>query len=211
VILTSRRRGAVAVAALGAALVLSACGSNEAGAAAVVGGRRISVSQVQSAYRDLVPLVGQDQQLSQGDILNFLILEPYLVQAAGQLGRGVSAHDAELEFQQVPNAPEPSEAGVDVLRANLAIVQLQQGRGQAEVLATFDQIATRLKAAGVHVNPRYGAGIDYRTFTMQAAKQDWLKTPGAATPPDAPLPQEQQQPEQPQEQPEMPTEPEPAP
>ena len=82
---TPRRLAAVALA-LPAALLLAGCGAAQAGAAAVVGDRRIPVTQVQDAHRDVSVLTGPDAGLSQADVLNWLILEPYIVEAAYPLG-----------------------------------------------------------------------------------------------------------------------------
>ncbi|MCE0535078.1 SurA N-terminal domain-containing protein [Kineosporia rhizophila] len=178
-IATRRRVGAlVAGASAVLAVTLSGCGSSQAGAAAVVGDRRISVAQVQEGYRDVLPLVGQDAGVTQAQILNLLILQPYLSQAAADLGRGVSEQDARLDISS-SGAVQPadlSEAGVEVWRANLANTALQTDRAAAEITDTYSGIEEKLKAQGVHINPRYGNGIDYSTFTITQASPEWLKT-----------------------------------
>jgi hypothetical protein len=171
------------------ALTVSGCGTRESGAAAVVGDRRITVAAVQEAYQDIVPLVGQDQQISQGQILNLLILEPYLTRAAAQLGRGVSTQDAKLDMKAA-GADDPenvSRPGLDVWRANLANAALQTSRPADQIQATYEGIGRELKAVGVEVNPRYGSGLDYTDFSIVPEKPNWLAstatpTPTAATP-----------------------------
>jgi hypothetical protein len=180
------------------ALTVSGCDTRESGAAAVVGDRRISVAQVQDAYQDIVPLVGQDQQISQGQILNLLILEPYLVKAASTQGRGVSPEDARLDMKAagVDDATKVSASGLEVWRANLANSALQTGRSQTDIKATYDNIGKELKSAGVHVNPRYGSGLDYTDFSILPERPNWLTTsvtptptaPGQATPGATPTP-----------------------
>ena len=176
-----RLLGAVAAPALAVvlALTLSSCDTPEAGPAATVGDRRISVSQVQDAYRDVVPLVGQDQQITQQQILNLLILEPYLTRAAALAGRGVSNQDALADIQNTGTAKSAkiSSAGLEVWRANLANSALQTSRATDQVQATYTSISAQLKKAGVHVNPRYGSGLDYANLSIVAAKQNWLVTP----------------------------------
>ena len=71
-----------AAAAIVSTLLVTACAPAEAGAAAVVGDRRISVAQVQSAYDGILALAGPDAGITQDVILDDLILEPYLVKAA---------------------------------------------------------------------------------------------------------------------------------
>jgi hypothetical protein len=187
-----RLLSAVAAPALAVvlALTLSSCDTVEAGAAATVGHRRISVSDVQKAYQDILPLVGQDAQITQTQILNLLILEPYLTQAAAEQGHGVSSNDARLDIKAAGptvDADKVSGAGIEVWRANLANAALQTNRTQDQIQATYQGIGKQLKAAGVHVNPRYGAGIDYTTFNILPGKPDWLatKAPTASPTPGA--------------------------
>lgn len=181
-----RRLGAVAAPALAAilALTLSSCDAAQPGAAATVGDRRITVAQVQHAYQDIVPIVGADQGITQSQILNLLILEPYLVDAAAGLGRGVSTQDARLDISSAGSVKvaDLSNAGIDVWRANLANTALQSSRTNAQIQASYEQIGQKLKSAGVHISPRYGAGIDYTDFSILPEKPNWLKSTTVATP-----------------------------
>ncbi|WP_285596387.1 hypothetical protein [Kineosporia sp. NBRC 101731] len=201
-IATPRRMGAlVAGAAAVLAVTLSGCSGSQAGAAAVIGERRIAVGDVQDGFSDIVPLVGQDAGITQAQILNLLILEPYLSQAASDLGRGVSDEDAKLDFASSGTVKEAdlSEAGLEVWKANLSNTALQTDRSTAEITATYSTIEQKLKKAGVHINPRYGNGIDYTTFTITQAQPNWLKstaTPAAT----APAPTEGSEPTAPTEQ-----------
>ncbi len=201
---------AAPVSAVVLALLVSGCGTRESGAAAVVGDRRISVAAVQAAYQDIVPLVGQDQQISQGQILNLMILEPYLTRAAAAQGRGVSAEDARLDMKAagLKDGTKVSNPGLEVWRANLANAALQTDRPAPQIKATYEGIGKELKAVGVHVNPRYGSGIDYTDFSILPEKPNWLATSSTPTP-SAPAPEEQAPEEQaPEEQaPQMPEDP----
>jgi parvulin-like peptidyl-prolyl isomerase len=185
VIRSPRRLGAAAVPALAAvlALTLSSCNAAQPGAAATVGDRRISVAAVQSAYQDIVPLVGADQQITQDQILNLLILEPFLVKAAAGLGRGVSTQDARLDISSAGSVKVAtvSAAGIDVWRANLANSALQTNRSNTEIQSTYQAIGKEIKSEGVHINPRYGAAIDYSNFSIIPEKPDWLRSTPAAT------------------------------
>ena len=142
------------------------------------------MASVQKAYQDIVPLVGQDQQISQGQILNLLILGPYLTQAAAELGRGVSAEDARLDMKAagLDDPSKISAPGLEVWRANLAIAALQSSRDATAIKATFDGIGQEVKSVGVHVNPRYGAGLDYTNFSIVPEKPNWLSTSATAAP-----------------------------
>jgi hypothetical protein len=185
---------AVAVPSLAVvlALTVSGCGTREAGAAAVVGDRRISVADVQDGYRDISATLGPDQRITQEQILNLLILEPYLTRAAAAAGRGLSTQDARLNMQAagLDEATKVSSAGLEVWRANMANTALQTSRSNEDIKATYEGIGRQLKADGVHINPRYGSGLDYDTFSIEAEQPNWLAA--SATPsPTAPAPGEQ--------------------
>jgi len=186
VIRSPRRLAVVAVPALAAvlALVLSSCDAPQPGSAATVGQRRISVAAVQRAYQDIGPIVGADQQITQDQILNLLILEPYLIKAAAGLGKGISNQDARLNITSAGsvNVAKVSDAGIEVWRANLANTAIQTSRTNAEIEGTYQEIGRELKASGVHINPRYGSAIDYTNFSILPSKSDWLKTTATATP-----------------------------
>jgi hypothetical protein len=194
----------VAATALALSLALSGCETREAGAAATVGDTRISVSEVQNAYADIVPLVGQDQAITQGDILNLLILRPYLLQAAASAGRGISLDDARQDIKAVGSSDTTklSPAGLRVWQANLANAALQRDQPQTQIRATYNRIGQQLRSAGVHINPRYGAGIDYANFSITPEQANWLKTPDpAAVAPTAPPQAPAEQPTGPGEEP----------
>ncbi len=184
----SRLAGAVAVpAAVVLSVVLSACQAPQAGAAATVGNKRISVAEVQSAYTDIEPLVGQDQQITQADILNLLILRPYLLAAAADEGNAVSI-DAARDDIKAAGSTDTTSLGtpaIDVWQSNLAFAAVQQNRSTAQIQSTFHQIGQELKKAGVHINPRYGSGLDYNTFAIKPEQPNWFPTVKASAAPTA--------------------------
>jgi hypothetical protein len=187
VIVRKRLVGAVAVpAALALSLLLSACQAPEAGAAATVGDRRISVAEVQSAYSDIEPLVGQDQQITQADILNLLILRPYLLSAASREGNAVSEDAARDDIKSTGTGTTSlGDAAVEVWQSNLAFAAVQQNQSQPQIQATFTQIGQALKKAGVHISPRYGASLNYSTFAINAEQPNWfpaVKASASVTP-----------------------------
>ncbi len=169
----------MAAAALTGSLLLGGCASSEAGAAATVGDHRISVAEVQSGYHSIVELAGPDAGFTQSIILNYLILEPYLDQVASEMGRGVSADDARHQFNIDASLPAPSAAALKVMRALAANQAIRSGRTDDEINRTYQQVSDRLKADGVHINPRYGAGLQYKVgdqamLTILPEKQDWI-------------------------------------
>ena len=189
---TIRRAVAAAVAGV-AALAVSGCGV-DAGAAAIVDGRRIAVADVQRATSQVNRIVSQDGQFTQRITLSYLIVEPYLVAEATEKGVGVSEDQARQIFQQFEfTDPEsgsttPDDAAVRLVRAVLAINVLQ-GRTLSEAdtplpaeegAAAMEEVVGELKSADIEVNPRYGdfeAVFDVaqqRIFPIVPSEEDWF-------------------------------------
>jgi hypothetical protein len=192
-------RGRVAGVALAAALtltpLLAACGTTQAGAAAIVGGRRISVEQVQTATEQVRALL-RDSSLSQQLVLGWLIANPYVVTVAGEQGKAVSRNDAVTLFRQAnvtssSGGTTPSEAAVTAVQTGYALQLLTSPQTSTPESAkkAIDEILADLKAAKVSVNPRYGT-FDYSwdaqtgAFGLSPRKEPWIvtPTPGAAQP-----------------------------
>ncbi len=171
-----RRLTAVAVA-LAVVVGLGGCSAAETGAAAVVDGRRISVSDVQSATVDLRTYTGQS--LTEQQVLYYLVLAPFLTDAAAQNGVGVSAADARGELVQ--KIPAPSDASIEVLRAAEAasrLSQIPEDRG----VPIRDELVDRVRAATIDLSPRYGE-FDAEQLTIAPPTEDWIKaTDATATP-----------------------------
>jgi hypothetical protein len=169
------------------ALLLSGCSTPQSGAAAVVGDRRIPVSDVQDAYRDITVLVGQDLQATQSDMLTFLIIEPYLTKAAADAGQGISENDAEQVFAEVKDKlPNPSPGALQVARAVAARERLQSNLEPAQLEQLFQGVIAEIKQDKVEVNPRYGGDFDYTQLVIVPGQDDWLRQPPAE--PTAPVP-----------------------
>jgi hypothetical protein len=198
------RRLIVAIA-VPVALLVSGCGTPQSGAAAVVGDRRIPVSEVQDAYRDITVLVGQDLQATQADMLTFLIIEPYLTRAAAEAGQGISEDDAEMVFAEVKQRlPHPSAGALQVARAVAARERLQQTLQPDQVTAVFDKIIADIRKDNVEVNPRFGGSFDYDQLVIVPGKDDWLRQPAPSPSASQPAPQPSTGEELPDEQ--LPTE-----
>jgi hypothetical protein len=196
------RVAAVAVAvALALTPILSGCGTTQAGAAAIVGDNRISVSELQTATTELKRLVQDPTQITQELVLGWLIANEAAVQVATQKGQAVSRDDALRAFSQANFANDsggttPSDAAVTAVQTAYAL-QLLAGQGvdPATAKANVDQIISDLKAEKVTVNPRYGT-FDYawdaqtRSFALSPTKVSWLTTPSPAAgqPPSQPSP-----------------------
>lgn len=184
------RRLAGLALAVAAALTASGCGTMQAGAAAVVGGRRISVAELQQATTDIESAInaqaatnGAKQTVSQAKVLWLLVLEPYVVKAAGDAGVGVSDDEARAQFVEAKVA-KPSQAAVDVIRASTALQQLEAGRKTQEL----EVVAEQLHKTKIEVNPRYGK-FDLEQGAVVPTSPDWLAQPsGPAGPAGAGAP-----------------------
>lgn len=193
----SIRRAVAVVVAGAAALAVSGCGV-DAGAAAIVDGRRIAVGDVQRATSQVNRIVGQDGQFTQRITLSYLIVEPFLVAEATRKGVGVSPDQARDIFRQFGfTDPEsggttPDDAAVRLVRAVLTINVLQ-GRTLSEAdtplpadegAAAMQQVVGELQGADIEVNPRYGdfeAVFDVaqqRIFPITPSEEDWFVATG---------------------------------
>ncbi len=197
-----RRRGAAVALAASLALtpLLGACGT-QAGAAAVVGDRRITVGELQTATSEVRSIVQDPSQVSQQLVLGWLIAHPYVVQVASEQGKGVSRQDAEnfftrSNFTAAGGGTSPSESSVDAVQTAYALSLLTGQESSTPEVAkkSVDEVLADLKAAKVTVNPRYGT-FDYRwdeqsqTFTLSPRSPNWLAPATPATPaPATPAP-----------------------
>ncbi|KUJ66734.1 hypothetical protein ACZ90_33945 [Streptomyces albus subsp. albus] len=194
-----RRRTALSVSAASALLLaaplLTACGSDtHPGAAAVVDGERITVSQLQATVRDVRAaqrespqarqLLAGSGRLSQ-DTLTRLIQHRVIERAAQDNGVRVTRR----EVQQARKKTEGHEGGAAMVRA----LYLQQGiapdRIDQEI--RIDLIRNKLvhklgpqqvnqvfartsKALDITVNPRYGSWDDAQG-TAKLTQERWLR------------------------------------
>ena len=149
----------------------------------MVGDRRITVSQVQDATADVQKVVGPDAQVTQSQVLYWLVLAPYVLDAAARHGIGVSVDDARREMQAVPH---PTPAGLLAVRSAMAIGKLQSDLQPDRVPAGLPggPVPGRAPTA-VRVNPRFGV-FDPKQFVITPKQPDWLAPapadghPGAA-------------------------------
>jgi hypothetical protein len=172
------RASALAVVVTLAPIVTTACGTAEAGAAAVVGERRITVADLQQAttqvqtFADAQAGGAGTQQVEQRSVLTFLVLAPYLVDQAQRAGVGVSPDDARQVVRATLTQPAPST--VEFFRANLALQRIQ-GLGQERGQAALQEVADQARAAAPEVNPRYGEWVwDGRNDPIAGARQNWI-------------------------------------
>jgi hypothetical protein len=170
------RAGAALVlaASLVAAPLLSACEPPLAGSAAIVGDRRITVNDVQTATEQIRHLQGAEQATQQ-QVLLLLLAEPYAIDAASNAKVGVSDDDARKALVGV--VTNPAQSTVDLMRANLALNRLGQQSGDAAVTQVIQQIA----AASPRINPRFGR-FDPKTSSLVPVTPTWIASTPAPTP-----------------------------
>lgn len=202
-----RRRSALsvtAVALLAATPLLTGCGSDaHPGAAAVVDGDRITVSQVQAQARDVRAAQGESKdadQLIKGtgrlsrSTLNSMIFDKVLARAAEDAG--VSASRADV--QRIREQAEKAAGGADRLR-EMWLQQYSIGPGQLEDTlrnqVLMDKLAESLGAdrttpegqekvvgalqkasesMGIDVNPRFGTWNDEQVL-LDTVQEPWLR------------------------------------
>lgn len=165
------------LAAVAALAVLVGCGTTQAGAAAVVGDRRIPVEDVQRATEQIRRLQGAES-VSQEDVLFLLIAQPYAIEAARNASVGVSEDDARSALRGA--VADPAQPTVDIMRANLALRAVSQAQnGQQALEAVLDRIA----AAAPRVNPRYGR-YDQTQRAIVPVSANWIVPSPAASTPD---------------------------
>lgn len=169
-------RGLYLAAVAGALVLTAACSPEEAGAAAVVGDRRITNEQLQSAVTDLREGSPDAAQVPQLDrlVLFAIIAEPYVLPAARAEGLGVAPAEAEAAL---PRGESPGPDAVRALQSLIALNKLEQGQKQEALSA----VATQLRDAGVRVSPRFGR-FDPQAMTIVDAQPNWL-VPAPKTPP----------------------------
>ncbi|MEV5597319.1 SurA N-terminal domain-containing protein [Streptomyces sp. NPDC052496] len=206
-----RRRSALpvsAAAALLAAPLLTACGTDaHPGAAAVVDGQRITVSELQSRVRDVRTAQEKSPQAAQlventGKLgpatLNGMIFDRVLERGARDAGVTVSRRDV----QQWRAAAERSAGGADrlkemwlqqaiapgeidaVVRNQLLLdgvaKSLGADRGQPQGQQRLaESLAKTSKKMRIDVNPRYGTWDDSQVV-LGGAKEPWVRNASGA-------------------------------
>lgn len=203
-----RRRTALSVsvtaALLAATPLLAACGSQaHPGAAAIVDGKRITVSQLQAKVKDVRAAQAESPQggqliMNTGRLslatLNGMIFDEVLARSARDAGVTVSRHD----IQKWRSRAEKQAGGAERLKA----MWLQQGIAPGEVDAMvrnqllMDGVAKHLDAdrgkpegqqklaqalsatsrsMGIDVNPRFGKWDDQQVI-LGETKDAWITT-----------------------------------
>ncbi|MCQ9134035.1 SurA N-terminal domain-containing protein [Streptomyces hilarionis] len=200
-----RRRTALLLSAvIAAAPLLAACGSDaHPGAAAVVGGQRITVAQLEGRVKEVRAAqraaVTDDAQYAQAvaqtgtltrDTLHSMVLDQVLQRAAEDAGITVTTH----EVQEMRAGLEQQAGGAEGLRKawlqqyGIPPQRLDENlrlQLEAQKLATelgtntsqpafWNALSKASKALGVDLNPRYGSW-DARKVSRVDAKTPWVR------------------------------------
>ncbi|MFJ2028801.1 SurA N-terminal domain-containing protein [Streptosporangium sp. NPDC087985] len=174
---STRVRIILAVAAAGVAL--TACSATQAGAAAVVGGERISSSQLDSSVREYEAAlakieVSPDQLRSYGSLPQLVLFRLATARQSiiaaeskgvtatdGEIDQFISANGGQAQYEQqlLQNAVAPSQAR-DYAKASLLFSKLaaHYGGGTDEAALQRGQVQAVKDVESVKItwNPRYG-------------------------------------------------------
>ncbi|MCZ2528019.1 SurA N-terminal domain-containing protein [Streptomyces sp. NPDC059506] len=192
-----------AAAVLGAAPLLSACGTPHAGAAAVVGGEAVSVSalqakvkEVRDAQADSVTAAGVPEPSSDLSraTLNGIVFDKVLYRAAADAG--VKATRAEVQEDCAERARQAG--GTEALRTMLLqrygiapgeVEEFCRNQATAQKLArklgadlqtpegqavVLKELSTTSRSLDIDISPRYGTWDD-KELSLNGVKEEWLR------------------------------------
>ena len=181
----ARRRRRTGAATAGVAILvatlLAGC-TGRPGAAAIVDGRAISVSDVQQATTQLAPYF---QSVDQNTVLMLLIGAPTIESIASGAGLAVSDQQAidvlnsAATSAGVKSPPTFGRAAIEVIKFSLAQKAIE---GAANSAVLVKKVNDQLLALHPEVSPRYGTA-DLSQGTITPISYDWIVTPAAAPTP----------------------------
>ncbi len=164
-LVTGRVRGTIAAVALGGVLALTGCGTNDT--AAIVDGTRISEADAATAAQQINKQFKPDTPLTTTDALGLLVIAPTIITAAEAIGHPQSAESARSRMVNVEN---PSDATVELVRANTALQSFDQSNTAG--------LLTRIRALNVTLNPRFGTFNPAKPGIV-AANAPWITASGS--------------------------------
>ncbi|WNB85067.1 hypothetical protein [Cellulomonas sp. ATA003] len=165
--------GALALTALAA----GGCSAQQPGAAAVVEGETIEVSELHAATEELAPYL---QDASPAAILVILIAEPTFDRIATENGVAVSTQQAQSLLDGLAAGGDgagPAGATTEFSDASLAVARftlLQQSlQALPDAESVLAGVTERLAELDVDVNPRYG-DVDFAAGGLMPDDRPWL-------------------------------------
>ncbi|NEA31995.1 hypothetical protein G3I17_09990 [Streptomyces sp. SID13031] len=214
---TSRRLRAAQVvgAALASVLLLGGCAAGtHPGAAATIGGKEISVSDLDKSTSAIQSAVGDQQQVAPSAVLSLLVSNELAAQVLNQ--RSISVSDAELGpatkvvvdealYQKFTGNPSTNDFLIASARALVGRIKLAGGTGitdpnaqqlNSEGAQLLDDAAKKID---VDVSPRYGkwdgSKVDGTSGSLSVLSDQSKPTPTA---PQGEQPPAEQPPAEPQ-------------
>ena len=204
------RSRAAALLAAGAVLVLvSACGTQKAGSAAIADDQRLTESQVSDQVQEMSDLYAANpdtdrltnEQLTQAAIswwLNDKVLDAYAetedivvtdTQVDQVLGPADQRDELSLRTGVAPSQLEDSARAV-VAYQTAAQALVAEGLSEQEAVAALsDELAQTADEIGVKVNPRYGSGwVPGLEQVLEPRNPDRLSSPAGGSPSPSPEP-----------------------
>ncbi len=166
---TARAFGASLV--LAAALLTTACGTTQPGAAATVGDRVISEAELTTAVEELNAAGVSQDKLTPAIVLPYLIMEPSVVDFTTSQGGG-DPMDAARQFLRTKGLADPADSTVRVM-SSATIVQEVMGAGGAAA----DELASVIAKSKVSVNPRYGSFDATNPLRLVNSLPAWIVAP----------------------------------
>lgn len=164
-----RRSGAVAVALV--AGLLAGC-TAQPGVAAVIGDRKVSQSELETASGQLAPILNT---VDTGTLILAIVLSPEMLDAAAEQGVAVSAEAARDQMDQVAEAVEAeptdwSPLAVEIIQVVLAGQALGTSPTGIQALQEAERAALE---QDVELNPRYGT-MDPETGRISPMDLPWI-------------------------------------
>jgi hypothetical protein len=174
--------------AAGLALSLAGCGTKP-GAAAVVNGRRISVTELQQATEALRAADPTNfGKVTNAQVLSILIIGPYAERAASAAGQGVS--DDVVRQAVLSQARSNGSSNVHLDKLNPDALQALRGEVALNALSTTEAQQALLKtiqSLHIQVSPRYGT-FNRANAAILAPAPNWIEPkakPAATASPSA--------------------------
>lgn len=165
--MSTRKRFGAIIGALAVAGSLAACSGGTPGAAAVVDGREISESEVQTAYQQVGPML--NEQITVATMTSLLVQEPSYTAVGEEFG--IAFTDQQLQELYSQTADQLGmDADTELNPSALAILRLSAVGGainqlsQQQVTTASASLSEKLAAADISMSPRYGTVDEFGAY-----------------------------------------------
>ena len=161
------------VLTLASSLLLTGCGEGDvySGAAAIVNGKRIPVTELQESVDDLAVYSGQPELITKQDILVQLIFEPFVMEAGRKAGMDVSLEDVRKDFAD-KKITNPSPGALKSIQVMVTLSRLSNETGDQREKVIGDLLG-QIEAADIQVNPRFGE-LDRMRASIAFGPTNWI-------------------------------------